>query len=161
MRRYITLPTAEILNLDFSQQWQITPFMTASLNEQSIDDVVWNEDFTEGAISYDTLDLDSPHTYNYIDPVSGKLNPHKMEKGVHGRPKWVDPVKMKEITKAEIDEFLKTLPAWNEGDEYNEGENIHYSEKVFMVNQRHISDTSPETDKTKYREVIPNISKKT
>jgi len=116
MKRTIKLPAEEIVKLDFTQQWQVTPFMTATLNEKSIEDVVWSEDGQTGTISYDTLDLEQPHTYNYI--TGEGVQAYVMEAGVHGRPAFYDAETMQEITDQELEDLLAGYDDWIVGETF-------------------------------------------
>lgn len=157
MKRFLKISSDELVKLDFTQSWSIAPNFAASLNEKSIDEVVWSEDGTYGTVSYDTIDQTEPHTYSYISPETGQVTTHTLEVGVYGRPLFYDANTMTEITQADVDSLINDYADWVVGHAYSINDKVKYNGKAYSVVQAHTSqsDWLPNTVKSLYREIFP------
>jgi hypothetical protein len=155
MRRYVKLASEEITKIDFTQQWPVTPFMSALLNETSIDDVVFSADGKTGMISYDTLDLAAPHTYSYVTDTG--VQQYTVQPGIHGRPVFYDAATMQEITETEVSDMIEAYPAWVVDTSYTTDTKLKYDGKLYMVVMPHTSqaDWTPNLVPALYREIYP------
>lgn len=153
MKRFLKLPIDKVLNTDLKQSWKVNPIMSFNLN----DDIIFDEDGKEALISYDTLDLQQPHTYHYISLETGKVEQYTMTAGVYGRPPFYDANTMIEITEQEFQDMLAGYEDYQIGKAYNAGDKFKYNEKVYFVIQLHTSqiDWLPDIVKALYREIPP------
>jgi hypothetical protein len=158
MIKYVKLPTEKILNLDFSQAWQVTPFLSVTLNEKSINDVVWSEDGTEGTVSYNTIELSNSRNYRFINPATGKEESYQLNQGTYGRPQWFDANTMKEITETELGDLVNAYQSWEISKAYQASEKFKYNGKVYFVIQSHTSQAqwTPDIVPALYRQIPPD-----
>jgi len=66
MKKYIKIPTEVIVKMNLREGWQITPFLSATFDQQSLDDVTWSDDGKTGVLSYEEPDIREGHTYTYL-----------------------------------------------------------------------------------------------
>lgn len=164
MKRFLKISSEELIKLDFTQSWSISPIFTATLNEKSIEEVVWSEDGTYGTVSYDTIDQTEPHTYSYISPETGQVTTHTLEVGVYGRPLFYDANTMTEITQEDVNSLVNAFPGWVVGETFELDENgvlpvfkRKYNGKLYLVVQPHTSQANwtPDIVPALYREIFP------
>ena len=155
--RYVKLPAAVINKINFQEQWTVSPTLTATLNEKSINDVVWSEDGLTGTISYQTLDINTQHTVTYISPVTGKETQYTYTAGIYGRPAYYNATTMTEVTQQQVDALIAAYPLYTVNKAYAVGEKFSYNGKAYITVQAHTSlaNWKPGEVPALYREIVP------